>query len=221
MQILRYSTKTYPLARIVTDLFGVDALINLHHLWPRDEATGDSDTKAHAHFYEGFDSYVSGAYEDFLRGMILPMYHGDEPICVQQRPTFRVHYPGATAVREFHTDAEYHHQTGVLNYWLPLTPCSGNNSLWVESIPGLGDYMPVVAQVGEFVQFNAVQLKHGNMPNDTSFTRVSMDFRVVPASQYRDNWKVSVANATPLRLGGYFMLMDKDGGISCRTPEGF
>eukprot|EP00913_Durusdinium_trenchii_P029084 g27269.t2 len=40
-----------------------------------------------------------------------------------------------------------------INWWVPLTPCSGSASLWAESAPGLGDFHAFEVQPGEAVRF--------------------------------------------------------------------
>jgi hypothetical protein len=42
-----------------------------------------------------------------------------------------------------HTDAEYGHQRGEMNFALALTPIFGTNGLFIESEPGLGDFREV------------------------------------------------------------------------------
>lgn len=45
---------------------------------------------------------------------------------------------------------------------------------------------------------------HGNVINETEFTRVSFDFRVVPLSQYKWNDSKSVNEGRKLDIGEYF-----------------
>lgn len=39
-----------------------------------------------------------------------------------------------------HTDGEYGHQPGEMNFTLALTPFYGSNGLYVETEPGRGDF---------------------------------------------------------------------------------
>ena len=69
--------------------------------------------------------------------------HFGEPAVYQAEPTLRVHLAGTgRSLGVPHVDADYFHQPGELNWWLPLTPCWGSNTLWCESEPGAADYAP-------------------------------------------------------------------------------
>ena len=41
------------------------------------------------------------------------------------------------------------HFAGELNFWLPLTPTFGANTLWLESAPGAGDFTPQTLEYGQ------------------------------------------------------------------------
>ena len=41
-----------------------------------------------------------------------------------------------------HCDADYHHSSNEINFWLPRTACFGSNTLWSESTPGAEDFHP-------------------------------------------------------------------------------
>ena len=61
----------------------------------------------------------------------------------QAKPSLRVQVPGAKGIR-FHRDVEYMHQTGEVNWWLPITPTYGSNTLMLESAPDADDFQPLV-----------------------------------------------------------------------------
>ena len=48
--------------------------------------------------------------------------------------------------------------------------------------------------------------RHGCVPNDTGFTRVSIDFRAMPVSRFDRGFVDTNGNATFLRLGEYYRL---------------
>ena len=92
-----------------------------------------------------------------------------------------------------HVDSDYFHQPAELNYWLPLTPCWGGNTLWCESRQGAADYKPFELQgPGRYQRFWGNQLRHFTLPNGTGSTRVSFDLRCVPLSLFVPDWKVRV-----------------------------
>jgi hypothetical protein len=215
-EILSYDLERYPFPASVRELFGGAGLAQLHEHFPKSgQATGDQDTPAHEVFYRGYER-IAGLYEQFLRDVIGPRY--GEDLCVQRVPTFRVHYPGAVAVREYHRDSDYHHDPATINFWLPLTPAFGTNTIWIESAPDSADFAPVELVPGQVLRFDAVRLTHGNQSNDTPATRVSFDFRVLPLRRYRDSGLSTVTSGRRLRLDDYYALLTADGEL--RYPVG-
>lgn len=108
----------------------------------------------------------------------------------QYPPTVRLQ-PGPS--REFkrpHRDSEYGHQVGEINFWMPLTNYSNmtRTTLWVESEPDVGDYSPLEVDFGSIAVFHGTLCRHHVPPNSSSFTRVSMDFRVGIGVFYDSSW---------------------------------
>jgi hypothetical protein len=127
-------------------------------------------------FYDGF-MWWSATYAEFVHEVIAP--HVGEPFYYQRVPTFRVHLPDNVAVGEFHTDAVYHHPPGEVTFWTPLTPAYDSCSVWIADDD---DELHVVnANPGEVIEFSAVTRRHGNKLNVTGQSRVSFDFRCLPA----------------------------------------
>ena len=123
------------------------------------------------------------AYVDFVRDVVLPNLADPRGILFQRRPTFRCHLAGGgVPTGRPHCDSEYGHQHGELNFWLPLTRASGSNSLYAESAPGLADFASFELEYGECQRFWGARCLHFTKANETSRTRVSFDFRVVPRS---------------------------------------
>lgn len=125
-------------------------------------------------------------YEDLIRDIIGPMmlaeYETEEAtILYQFPPTLRV-FPSlspAKALGRLHTDYEYGHQDGEINFWLPIVNVGGDNaSLWSERSPGAKDFFPFRLSYGEIQSFHGVSLMHGTYPNSSGKTRISLDFRV-------------------------------------------
>ena len=109
----------------------------------------------------------------------------DGVVVHQVLPTFRAHLAGTgKALGPRHKDCEYHHQPSEINFWIPLTPVFGSNSLHSESEPGKNDFEPFVAGNGQCIRFWGNQCQHYTLPNDTDVTRVSIDFRVILARHY-------------------------------------
>jgi hypothetical protein len=97
----------------------------------------------------------------------------------QSPPTLRLQPGPAWAQVKPHNDAEYGHQNGELNFWLPLTDRTLTGvDLWCETEFKADDYHPVPAKSGEILSFHGSSCRHYVNANASSFTRMSMDFRV-------------------------------------------
>lgn len=83
------------------------------------------------------------------------------------------------------------------------------NCMWLETLPGLGDFQFVSMSPGQMLKWDGRNLEHGNSPNMTGVTRVSIDFRVLPVSAYKpDNAQKSVARGLKFVKGEYYELAD-------------
>lgn len=213
MRIIKYDRDKYDLIQQVKKIFKTNSLDTLHLLTKEQyglfEVGKDSSTVFHKFFY---DSYRAGwpefvdCYRALIRDIIRPQYN--EPILFQSFPTFRVHLPDNIAVGAFHTDAEFGHPAGEVNYVLPMTDSGNTASIWVESEPGKMDFTPMELFTGEIIEFLGNKLTHGNKVNRTGQTRVSIDFRVLPLSRYDEtNEAQSITQKTKFKAGEYYTLL--------------
>ena len=213
---VKYDTNKYNFKQIVTDLFSTDLAI-LHES-SKDKyeelfkVGADSSTIFHKMFYEKYRSgwsKLEETYFNFIKEVIFPDY--SEDILYQKFPTFRVHLPRNIAVGAFHRDFDFHHPIGEINYVLPLTDSEDTASIWVESECGKKDFEAMSMKSDSFILFHGNQLEHGNKVNETEFTRVSMDFRVLPISFYREDAgdEGSMTLNTKFKEGQYYRLMKK------------
>jgi hypothetical protein len=175
----------------VEDLFGSE----LENLDSVDVKSGlqsgeDTQTSLHNRFYEKVNSgsgwrELQDIYMSFLRHQVCSMFE-DEVFMVQRTPNIRFSRPGAKAVYNWHSDGDalHGHPPGEINIYLPLTDSCGSATIWVESLPGLGDFAPVDLHYGQVLIAYLNRCRHGNVVNSTGQTRVSFDFRVVPWSAY-------------------------------------
>jgi ectoine hydroxylase-related dioxygenase (phytanoyl-CoA dioxygenase family) len=128
----------------------------------------------------------------------------DDNLIYQRVPTFRVQLPNNLSVGEFHRDRDYGHDPSEINIWLPLTQARDSSTVWIESFEGCEDYKPYNLDNGQFLLFDGANLKHGNQINRTGFTRVSFDFRIIPASRYKPNDRLSINTKKRMVIGDYF-----------------
>lgn len=128
----------------------------------------------------------------------------EETVVYQLEPSLRVHMPHVKPLGVPHCDADYHHQPGEINFWMPLSDeVFGTNSLFCESRPGAGDFVPFSAKYGEIIKFYGNRCHHFTVANETERTRVSIDIRVVPRRFYTDEWRTE-RGKVPFRLGAYY-----------------
>lgn len=202
---LQYSLDSYNFPSAVMAALGERDLLRLGH----DEGIDlrirgtDQDTRWHRAFYDTFGQWQP-LYVAFLRDVIAKFF--TEHFYYQATPTFRVHLPHNLAVGEFHTDREYGHPEGEVNFWLPLTPAFETNSIWIEAARGQGNFQSVDIEPGYVVAFDAANLKHGNLKNETGQTRVSFDFRCLCLSDYRaiDAPRRSINTGLAFAPGSYY-----------------
>jgi len=139
----------------------------------------------------------------FMREFVCQRQGGGR-VAYQKQPTFRVVLPSALPAGYLHCDADYHHPPSELNWWLPLTQVSGNNTLHCESSPGLADFTPVELQYGQVLRFYGNLCRHFTRPNDTTSCRVSFDTRVVTEAQHPPAWTDRLGRPCLFRVGGYY-----------------
>lgn len=199
-----YDLARYDFPSAVEQIMEVETLSGLgsDSSYGRFRRETDQSTDYHKMFYASFDK-VRPLYRRFVDEVVGPLIA--EPFCFQSIPTFRVHLPGNVAVGEFHRDADYNHPEGEINFWVPFTEAYESNTVWIEKTLGSGEYAPAPPlSPGQFLIFDAVRWRHGNVANDTGATRVSFDFRCIPLSQYNEVEARSVNTNQKLTIGDYF-----------------
>jgi hypothetical protein len=209
--ILHYDTRRFPFAEVLRDLFSshlgsrVGDLASLHEFassYPLFDEHTDQNTVFHSTFYRYMENAFLPLYREFMKGFVSPRY--DTPLVFQKVPTLRVHLPGNLSVGSFHRDSDFGHDAAEQNWWLPFTEARDTSAVWVESAPGLGDFTPREAAYGDVILFDGANLRHGNKINTTGKTRVSVDFRVVARSEFRENQSVSLTANKRFTLGDYW-----------------
>jgi hypothetical protein len=200
---VRYDTERYPFARVMAGHLGVPDLAALHHEYRFPLLTRHTDqaTLLHRRMYEVGGAFLD-VYRRFVAEQVLDLI--GEDMVFQRVPNFRAQIPGNVGVGYFHRDRDNHHSTTEINFWVPLTPATRHNTIWLESAEGRRDFRPAVLDYGQMLIFDGANLEHGNRVNVSDRTRVSFDFRVIPAAVYEDNPRRTVVMHTPLVIGGYW-----------------
>ena len=211
-----YDENNFDFVFLVGQIFRGQDLSRIHKLSTEDyhklfEIGHDSSTEFHTKFYDkyrkGWET-LEAMYANFIEDVVSPQF--DEDFLYQKFPTFRVALPNNVAVGAFHNDSEFGHPEGEVNFVIPLTDSDYTASIYVESDPGKKDFKPMKLRVGWLVRFNGNKLTHGNKANQTTLSRVSMDFRVLPLSKYDElNAKESITTKTKYTEGQYYSRFKK------------
>ncbi|MEJ7610066.1 MAG: hypothetical protein WKF88_02690 [Ferruginibacter sp.] len=203
-----YDTNVYNFQKRLQTLFGVEDLTCIdekHELFKREN---DQGTNFHPLYYRWARTpEFTGLYDDFIKNVIQKMYDGK--IVYQAIPTFRIALRDNIAVGEYHKDRNYRDEEWAKkvkehNFFLPFTDAFDTNTIWVESEIDKGDFAPMNCKYGECIQWDGSNLTHGNEPNKTGKTRVSVDFRVMLESNYVPDHHGSINTNTPFVKGGYY-----------------
>ena len=212
-EIVIFDTKKYPIRQAfctaIFDKENID-LPNLHKLANNDQGKRKQrdeklyllspllDDKKRAYFQQ--------AYENLILNVILPNAHSSLPDKSKRNEIFYQAFPCVRCVRpgEFsigcHADCNYGFQAGNVNYYLPLMEIRGSNSLAIETEPALEDWHFLELQYGEIHRFWGSTCSHFTVENTSPSTRISFDFRVIPAITFHKH-KIDRFSSEP----GYYV----------------
>jgi ectoine hydroxylase-related dioxygenase (phytanoyl-CoA dioxygenase family) len=207
---ISYDTKKYDFRKIVSEMLEVwegdtiplEDLHTLEHyeLLVREK---DQSTIWHKRYYQKYKEQFLPTYLELVKE--LKERFGYDEIIYQVIPTFRVQLAeGNLGVGEWHKDKSYNHGTSEVNFWMPFVNTNEQNTIWMESKEDKGDYKPYEVKYGEILVFSGANLIHGNKNNDSSQTRVSVDFRLVDPNKFIPNEAGSINMKTKFDVGGYF-----------------
>jgi hypothetical protein len=179
----------------------------------------DTSTDYHKRYYNSpYYKEIIEVYDNFILSNILPLFN--ESIVVQKEPSFRINLPNNTALGKcttdtdseiigMHCDGDYNHPSEEINFMLTITGQEETNSCYIESQPNKGDFFPVKMDRGDFMSFYGNKCRHYNKKNITGKTRISIDFRVIPYSQYKETNSVAVHSNRKFTIGDYFKFLHK------------
>jgi hypothetical protein len=217
--IFNYDINRYNFQEVLKDLFKVSELHLLHEHLPKlyvapDGTSGlgnDTHSIYHTQFYDkirgGWHEFID-IYNGFIINELASKFKDEKRLIYQALPSFRIQYPTGKAVTTWHCDNDENHKhpLGELNILIPLSNSMyGSNAVWAESLPGLGDFAPMECAYGEYIIWNGNRCRHGNKPNTTGLTRVSMDLRILPEKCYNENYSLSTATTgMKFKIGEYY-----------------
>ena len=201
---VQYDTKKFPFKEIVESMLGVEDLYSIHELKNYEFFSREMDqsTDWHKSYYSKFSSEFYPTYLALIKELASSFNY--ESLVYQKIPTFRTQLVNNLAVGEWHRDRAYNHGTAEVNFWMPFTDTNEMNSIWMESAEGKEDFMPYTVKYGEILVFNGANLLHGNKPNESTQTRVSVDFRLVDPAKFTPSTAGSINMNSSFEVGGYF-----------------
>jgi hypothetical protein len=219
----KYDITKYSFYEKIQKIFDTDQSLELIHTRtsPIDQLTFNNDTSTDYHkiYYNSlhYNEFIE-SYNQFIIDKILPLFNED--IVVQKEPSFRINLPNNTALGKcttdtdseiigMHCDGDYNHPSEEINFMLTITGQEETNSCYIESQPNKGDFFPVKMEKGEYMSFYGNKCRHYNKKNISGKTRISIDFRVIPYSQYKETDSVAVHSNRKFCIGGYFKLLRK------------
>jgi len=226
--VLAYDPAQFQLAEAVLEMIagaeprvhstGLSALhLAFDASWDRGKSFKPHRRKVNGQLYlSEHGALLRREFERFVCDFIGPHMQAHIPDCRQlffeRTPSVRMQPPSIARVGYPHSDSMYFHQRGQINFWVPITPVFGTNTLWVESRPGRHDYHALELGLGECVRFYGNQCMHFTVPNDTPHTRVSLDLRVVPGPCFEDDPPEgrSADGQAMFRVGGYYAVAQFD-----------
>lgn len=216
MKIYNYNLNEYNFVGLFQELFNIKDLQSLHETQSNKYdlfvAPGtDSDTVYHKAFYDrmrsGWPEFLN-TYHRLIKEVVAPSFTEDSELIFQKWPSFRVHLPKNVAVGGWHSDSEYNHPRGEMNFITPITPMYESNTIIVESAPGKRDFTQIELQPGQLFQFDGNRCTHGNLPNRTGVTRISFDFRIMATCDYDANHELtSLSHGNKFVIGSYYEKM--------------
>lgn len=204
MEYLKYNTEHYSFRRIIEDILETDNLEKIHNLkdYKLFVKGTDQSTIWHKRYYNNLNKFLP-LYDKFINKIIKPTF--GEDIIYQKIPTFRTQLVNNLGVFEFHRDRDYSHNKEERNFFLPFTDAYSNNTIWIESEEDKEDYSPMNVLYGQVVKWDGNNLMHGNKQNNTSNTRISVDFRCIPLSKYNEEkGTATIYSKMKFKVGDYY-----------------
>lgn len=175
-------------------------------------------------FYNFIDSDYNFIFEylSFIKNNIKPLFKNESKLVIQKTPNIRFHLPGCSNIGKrnsdkykdiigVHSDSEFNHPIQEINIILPITEMFDTNSIYYEDYPNSNEnvynYKSMNLNKNNFFKGYLNKCIHYNKINKTEFTRVSLDFRIIPYSKFKSSIKKSATSNNKFIIGDYYMLI--------------
>jgi cytidyltransferase-like protein len=208
---LQFDTTLYPIRAAFLETLDLPADYDLSRIH---ESEGAKDkllhtlTKHPTRFQEAVDHFVRSVCAPHLASI-----YTCEEIYYQAFPCLRMVQPDEFSIGP-HADVAYGHHPCSVNFYLPLTQIEGTSSLFLESRHGAEDWHPIDGDYGYLKHFAGAMCLHWTTENKTEFTRVSVDFRLIPGPMFH-----ALKDGSSFPGGQKDVYRNNDGYYSCCRKE--
>lgn len=193
---LRFEPERFDLAGVVAALLHLDSAELLDTYLIEEESLAGKSFPKTVHERLRNCPLLTERYEALIREVVGPhllsFFPGETTVLYQFPPTLRAHcsVEPPKALGRMHSDNQYGHQGGEVNFWMPLTRVEETSTLWAESAAGASDWRPFLVVPGEIRRFHGCTCRHFTKPNVSGRSRVSMDFRCAARSAFDTEWQL-------------------------------
>lgn len=186
------------------------------HEWRKDR---DSIFVKKFHEYVDKHTHFNEAYYAFIRKYILPQFPNETQLVIQKTPNIRFSTPNNAAIGfdpndpkhiiGLHCDRQFGHHPTEMNFVIPITRMFDSNSIYYELYPNSNiqptHFENLVLDTNQFLQAYFNDILHCNRINRTNKTRISIDIRVIPYTDYQKN--LEDFKGTKFELGKYYIVL--------------
>ena len=191
--IFHVDTQRYPLRETLLQCGGFPSNFDLTQLHDQYDNKDDLLYALTCNF-----SVFQCIYDEFVRHVCIPRMvdhnnkivtssnpDASKELCYyyQAFPCIRIVQPNEFSIGP-HSDITYGHHIGCINIYVPLTCIDGTAALFLESRYGSEDWHPIVGNYGMVKHFPGATCLHWTTNNTSSYTRVSLDFRLISGTIY-------------------------------------
>lgn len=231
--ILSYDTKIHTFVEYFQSIFSTVNLENLHlnckeykdFLNYKVSDISDYESELHKIFYTNIknDDRFKLIYTNLILNIYNDLFPDEECLIYQSFPSVRFQFPNNIAVPpHYDSDNIGNHPDGEKNFLIPITNMYGTKRLFIESSPNNKDFSGIDLEYGNLFYFNGNKCTHYNQKNIENSLRISLDFRIILASDYNKYINSgSITNTNPrdpekkriptkMIIGGYYQIVYKD-----------
>ncbi len=173
------------------------------------------------HNYIDNNDDFNNLYHNFIINYIKPTFFSNEEyLVVQKTPNIRIHLPNCSNLGKrnsdpndkiigVHIDNEFNHDNEEINLIIPITDMFETNSIYHEYIENsnvnFNEYKSIKLKSNQIAFLYLNKWKHFNKINNTGYSRISFDTRIIPFSKYKETNLLSITSKKKFSLDNYFI----------------